>query len=114
MARKVMAGKALSGRLVSCMHSTSGCTEASHSSTRGRRALSEFTFQVAMRNIRPDPIWPHRPPDSVRSMQAVMWFDYVCPWAYLGRDRTTVMRSLGVDVVVRPFELHPEIPREGV
>jgi len=43
-----------------------------------------------------------------------MWFDYVCPWAYLGRDRTALMRSLGVDVVVRPFELHPEIPREGV
>jgi predicted DsbA family dithiol-disulfide isomerase len=47
-------------------------------------------------------------------MQAVMWFDYVCPWAYLGRDRTALMRDLGVDVTVRPFELHPEIPREGV
>jgi predicted DsbA family dithiol-disulfide isomerase len=47
-------------------------------------------------------------------MKAVMWFDYVCPWAYLGRDRTALMRSLGVEVTVRPFELHPEIPREGV
>src|SRR4051794_1025524 len=106
MAWNVMAGKAPSASFVSCMHSTSGCTEAIHSSTRGRRAFSEFTFQVAMRNIGPDPIWPARPPDSVRPMQAVMWFDYVCPWAYLGRDRTAVMRSLGVDVVVRPFELH--------
>jgi predicted DsbA family dithiol-disulfide isomerase len=43
-----------------------------------------------------------------------MWFDYVCPWAYLGRDRTRLMRDLGVDVEVRPFELHPEIPRDGV
>jgi predicted DsbA family dithiol-disulfide isomerase len=43
-----------------------------------------------------------------------MWFDYVCPWAYLGRDRTRLMRELGVDVEVRPYELHPEIPREGV
>ena len=43
-----------------------------------------------------------------------MWFDYVCPWAYLGRDRTALMRSLGVEVTVRPYELHPEIPMEGV
>jgi predicted DsbA family dithiol-disulfide isomerase len=50
----------------------------------------------------------------VRQVEAVMWFDYVCPWAYLGRDRTTLIRSLGVDVIVRPFELHPEIPREGI
>lgn len=42
-----------------------------------------------------------------------MWFDYVCPWAYLGRDRTALMRALGVSVTVRPFELHPEIPKEG-
>src|SRR5262245_3035693 len=31
------------------MHSTSGCAYWSQSSTRGRRALSEFTFQVAKR-----------------------------------------------------------------
>lgn len=43
-----------------------------------------------------------------------MWFDYVCPWAYLGRDRTRLMRDLGLEVTLRPYELHPEIPREGV
>ena len=42
-----------------------------------------------------------------------MWSDYVCPWCYLGRDRTMLMRSLGVTVEQRPFELHPEIPPEG-
>jgi predicted DsbA family dithiol-disulfide isomerase len=46
-------------------------------------------------------------------MHAEMWFDYVCPWAYLGRDRTALMRELGVEVTVRPYELHPEIPKEG-
>src|SRR6476646_5451285 len=44
-----MVGKAASESLVSCMHSTSGSAYSSHSSTRGRRAFSEFTFQVAMR-----------------------------------------------------------------
>jgi predicted DsbA family dithiol-disulfide isomerase len=48
------------------------------------------------------------------AVQALMWFDFVCPWAYLGRDRTRLMRDLGVEVTVLPYELHPEIPREGV
>ncbi|MBI2704601.1 MAG: DsbA family protein [Actinobacteria bacterium] len=47
-------------------------------------------------------------------MHALMWFDYVCPWAYLGRDRTQLMRDLGVDVTVLPYELHPEIPKAGI
>lgn len=46
-------------------------------------------------------------------MHAVLWSDYICPWAYLGRDRTALLRSLGVEVTVLPFELHPEIPPEG-
>jgi N-acyl-D-aspartate/D-glutamate deacylase len=46
---KAMAGKSASASFVSWRHSTSGCAYCSHSSTRGRRALSEFTFQVAMR-----------------------------------------------------------------
>ena len=47
-------------------------------------------------------------------MPALMWSDYVCPWAYLGRDRTALMRDLGVEVTVLPYELHPEIPTGGV
>lgn len=47
-------------------------------------------------------------------MDAIGWSDYVCPWAYLGRDRTALMRELGVDVTVQAYELHPEIPPEGV
>ena len=46
-------------------------------------------------------------------MHAVVWSDYICPWAYLGRDRTTLLRSLGVDVVSMPYELHPDLPPEG-
>src|SRR5205823_14616665 len=34
---------------VSCMHKMSGRAWASHSSTRGKRAFSELTFQVAIR-----------------------------------------------------------------
>ena len=47
-------------------------------------------------------------------MDATGWSDYVCPWAYLGRDRTALLRDLGVDVTIQAYELHPEIPPEGV
>ena len=47
-------------------------------------------------------------------MEATAWSDYLCPWAYLGRDRTRLMRDLGVAVTVQAYELHPEIPPEGV
>src|SRR5262245_17653644 len=46
-------------------------------------------------------------------MQAVLWRDHLCPWCYLGRDRTALLESLGVTVDVRSYELHPEIPPEG-
>ncbi len=46
-------------------------------------------------------------------MRAICWTDYICPWCWLGRDRTRLMRSLGLDVEVRPYELHPELPKEG-
>jgi predicted DsbA family dithiol-disulfide isomerase len=47
-------------------------------------------------------------------VHALLWSDYICPWAYLGRDRSALMRSLGVAITTLPFELHPEIPPEGV
>jgi predicted DsbA family dithiol-disulfide isomerase len=46
-------------------------------------------------------------------MEAVVWSDYLCPWAYLGRDRTALLRSLGLTVTQLPYDLHPELPRAG-
>lgn len=42
-----------------------------------------------------------------------MWSDYLCPWCYLGRDRTALLTSLGATVTHLPYELHPELPLEG-
>lgn len=55
-----------------------------------------------------------RPPSTVGAMRAIAWSDYLCPWCYLGHDRTRLMEQLGVEVTVRAFELHPEIPPTGV
>ncbi|MEY2449886.1 MAG: hypothetical protein QOH79_3362 [Acidimicrobiaceae bacterium] len=41
------------------------------------------------------------------------WSDYICPWAYLGRDRTALLRSLDVTVTTMPYELHPDLPPGG-
>jgi predicted DsbA family dithiol-disulfide isomerase len=46
-------------------------------------------------------------------MEAVVWSDYLCPWCYLGRDRTALLRSLGVEVTPLPYDLHPELPAVG-
>ncbi len=46
-------------------------------------------------------------------MQVQLWSDYICPWCYLGRDRTDLLVSLGAEVTPLPFELHPELPPEG-
>src|SRR5437660_1919473 len=75
---KVSCGNESSASLVSCRHRTSGCAYWSHSSTRGRRAFSELTFQVAKRTafwnlpdgvpdvvrVRDQELRPHRVPDG--------------------------------------------------
>ena len=48
-------------------------------------------------------------------MKAVVWSDYLCPWCYLGLDRTARMLELGIEsVTTLPYELHPTIPLAGV
>lgn len=42
-----------------------------------------------------------------------MWSDYLCPWCYVGRDRTARLEQLGVTITPMPYELHPEIPPAG-
>ncbi len=43
-----------------------------------------------------------------------VYSDYVCPWCYIGHERIEwLRREMGVGVVWRPFELHPETPSTG-
>jgi predicted DsbA family dithiol-disulfide isomerase len=46
-------------------------------------------------------------------VEATCWSDYLCPWCYVGQARDRLFTELGVTVVHRPYELHPEIPAEG-
>jgi predicted DsbA family dithiol-disulfide isomerase len=46
-------------------------------------------------------------------MEALHWRDYLCPWCWLGRDRSAVLEAMGVAVTHLPYDLHPEVPAEG-
>lgn len=47
-------------------------------------------------------------------MEATCWSDYLCPWCYVGQDRSAQIASYGIAVVHRPYELHPELPAAGL
>lgn len=42
------------------------------------------------------------------------WFDFVCPFCYVGQHRNGILERRGLEVVHLPFQIHPEIPAEGV
>ncbi len=52
--------------------------------------------------------------DVARPLSGVVWSDYPCPWCYLGLSRTALLEDLGVTITPLPFELHPDIPPEGL
>lgn len=42
------------------------------------------------------------------------WYDFVCPFCYVGQDRSAILTGRGFTVVNLPYRIHPEIPPEGV
>lgn len=42
------------------------------------------------------------------------WFDFICPFCYVGQQRCEILESRGLQVVRLPFQIHPEIPPEGM
>jgi len=54
-----------------------------------------------------------------RIVQLEVFSDYTCPWCYVGWARlekalTSLSREVSVDVDWRPFEIHAEVPLEGM
>lgn len=55
------------------------------------------------------------PPD----LTVEVYSDYTCPWCYVGlprleRAREQLAGRVALDVTWRPFEIHPEVPEEGM
>ena len=42
------------------------------------------------------------------------WYDFLCPFCYVGQSRTAILIRHGLDVVELPFQAHPDIPPSGV
>jgi len=45
---------------------------------------------------------------------ALHWFDFICPFCYVGQQRNQILRSHGLEIVHLPFQIHPDIPPEGI
>jgi|SRR5581483_1320966 len=42
------------------------------------------------------------------------WYDFLCPFCYVGQNRTAILLRHGLDVVELPFQAHPDVPASGV
>jgi predicted DsbA family dithiol-disulfide isomerase len=56
---------------------------------------------------------------STRRLQVEVFSDYTCPWCYIGHARLERLRRqergvMELDVTWRPFEIHPEVPEDGM
>jgi predicted DsbA family dithiol-disulfide isomerase len=51
------------------------------------------------------------PAEGVR--QVLHWYDFACPFCYVGQQRNTILERLGFDVIELPFQAHPDTPAEG-
>jgi len=38
------------------------------------------------------------------------WYDFLCPFCYVGQHRTAILVRHGLGVVELPFQAHPDIP----
>lgn len=50
-----------------------------------------------------------------KKLKIIVYSDYICPFCYIGFHRIEKLKEqFKLDVEWRPFELHPEIPKEGI
>jgi predicted DsbA family dithiol-disulfide isomerase len=42
------------------------------------------------------------------------WYDFLCPFCYVGQHRNAILARHGLDVLELPFQAHPDIPPGGI
>jgi len=42
------------------------------------------------------------------------WYDFICPFCYVGQQRNAILVQRGLHVVELPFQIHPDIPLGGI
>lgn len=52
--------------------------------------------------------------DEEAPKRVLHWYDFVCPFCYVGQSRTAFLAEAGFDVRSLPFQAHPDIPAGGL
>jgi predicted DsbA family dithiol-disulfide isomerase len=42
------------------------------------------------------------------------WYDFICPFCYVGQHRNAILVRRGFELVELPFQAHPDIPPHGI
>jgi predicted DsbA family dithiol-disulfide isomerase len=42
------------------------------------------------------------------------WYDFVCPFCYIGQSRTAIPTEVGAEVISLPCQAHPDVPATGL
>lgn len=42
------------------------------------------------------------------------WYDFLCPFCYIGQHRNAILARHGLDLIELPFQAHPDIPPGGI
>jgi len=51
---------------------------------------------------------------GARRREVMHWYDFVCPYCYVGQHRTALLVEAGFEVVALPFQAHPGMPPGGL
>lgn len=53
--------------------------------------------------------------DRLKNPRTVLhWYDFLCPFCYVGQQRNEILIRHELDVIELPFQAHPDIPLAGV
>ena len=62
-----------------------------------------------------DAAWVYHAAEEISSMAEILhWYDFTCPFSYVGQHRTAILTRRGLVVTLLPFQSHPEIPVDGM
>lgn len=49
-----------------------------------------------------------------RLVEVLHWYDFLCPYSYVGLQRTAILVERGLTVIQLPFQGRPDIPAQGL
>jgi hypothetical protein len=48
------------------------------------------------------------------SRTVLAWYNFLCPFCYVGQSRNAILVRHGIHVAELPFQAHPDIPSGGI